>query len=407
MQIELFDHVAQAYARQTTDTVSNETLYRSAAELAGIPLSAVDHREPVGEAGKKYSVIKRKIRWHQQTLKQMGLLERVEKGIWRFTGKGKDRLMKAEPTVAMLGFSTNLGIAIWGSCERVFGSINEPITLCVTSPPYLLRNPRAYGNPQDEREYIDFICRSFEPVVRNLVPGGSICLNISNDVFERGSPARSMYCERLLLALHDRLGLHLMDRLVWESNKAPGPLHWASKNRVQLNVAYEPVYWMTNDPSRVRSDNRRVLQEHTEKHLKFIRAGGEQRDASYSDGAYTLRSGKSFSNHTAGRIPRNILKISNTCADKRRLAKVARELGLPVHGATMPLELARFLIRFLTEEGELVADLFGGWFRTALAAEELGRPWIACDNVWEYVRGGAEGFRNAPGFVLSGEFAEI
>lgn len=400
MQLDLFNHIAEVYARTPYGGVPNKKMYESAAQLAGITIENLNYREPVGLCGKKYSVIKRKMRWHQQTLKQMGLLEQADGGAWRLTEKGRGKLTKAEPAVAMLAFSTNLGIAIWGACERVFGSINEPITLCVTSPPYMLRKPRAYGNPQDESAYIDFICRSFEPIVKNLVPGGSICLNISNDIFESGSPARSMYCERLLLALHDRLGLQLMDRLVWESNKPPGPIRWASINRVQLNNAYEHVYWMSNDPLRVRSDNRRVLQVHTKNHLKLIAGGGEQRDATYSDGAYTIRASKSFSNNTTGSIPRNIMKISNMCSDKRRMTKTVRALGWPVHGATMPIELAKFLIQFLTGDGEeeLVVDPFGGWFRTAKAAEDLGRRWISSELMFEYCRGGVEAFRSAPGF---------
>jgi site-specific DNA-methyltransferase (cytosine-N4-specific) len=333
----------------------------------------------------------------------MGLIERAARGAWSLTEKGKNKLTPAQPAVAMLAFNTDLGIAIWGACETVFSSVNQPITLCVTSPPYLLSNPRDYGNPKTEREYLDFIVRSLEPIVKNLVPGGSICLNISNDIFMKGSPARSMYCERLLLALHDQLGLQLMDRLVWESNKPPGPIQWASKQRVQLNVSYEHVYWMTNDPLRVRSDNRRVLQAHTDKHLKLIQGGGEQRTASYSDGAYSIREGKSFAADTAGKIPRNILKIANTCSDKRMLARKARELGLPIHGATMPLALAKFIIQFLTGEGEdeLVVDPFGGWLRTAKAAEDLGRPWLVSELMYEYIRGSAESFRTAPGFAAT------
>lgn len=400
-QIDLFDHIAEVYTQNPSGPVANDKLYESAARLAGIPMDEVNHREPVGEDGKKYSIIKRKMRWHQQTLKKMGLLERAERGAWKLTAKGKEKLTPAAPTVAMLGFSTNLGIAIWGACERVFGSLDEPITAIITSPPYLLRKPRAYGNPQAEREYVDFICRSLEPLVRNMVPGASLALNISNDIFEQGSPARSMYCERLLLALHDRLGLQLMDRLIWENPcKPPGPIQWASKQRVQLNVGYEMVYWLTNDPKRVRSDNRRVLQEHTEKHMKLIKGGGEHRAAAYCDRAYVIRPGKSFANETAGRIPRNVLRYAHTCQDKQKLSRIARELGLPVHGATMPLALAKFLVQFLTGEGEdeLVADPFGGWFRTAKAAEELGRRWISSELMHEYVLGGAEGFRTAAGF---------
>jgi len=402
-QLSLFDHVADTYARAPGHVVSNDVLYKTTSRLSGVSMDEFNHREPIGESGEAHSVIKRSIRWHQQTLKKMGLLERADRGSWQLTDKGKSKLTKIEPSVAMLGFSTHQGIAILGTCARVFGSSDEPITLCVTSPPFLLRNPRDYGNLQDEQEYVDFILRSIEPIVRNLVPGGSICINVGNDIFIKGSPERSMYCERLLLALHDQLGLKLMDRLVWESNKPPGPIAWASKQRVQLNVAYEHVYWMTNDPSKVRSDNRRVLQEHTKEHLKLIKGGGDQRNASYSDGAYTLRAGKSFANETPGKIPRNILKISSTCADKRGLAKIATSLGLPIHGATMPIELPRFLIKFLTGDGEdeLVVDPFGGWFRTAKAAEELGRRWMSCDNVREYVRGGAEGFRGMPGFRMA------
>lgn len=392
-------HVASSYLGHA-GAIPNGLLYKKVAQLAGIPKEKVSQRDPVGENGKMYSLFGRQVRWHQQTLKRMGVLERTERGSWKLTEKGKAQLTKADPEMAILGFSTKLGVAIWGSCERVFGgSFNEPITLCVTSPPYLLRKPRAYGNPSDEREYIDFICRSMEPVVKNLVKGGSVCLNISNDVFEQGSPARSMYVERLLLDLHDRLGLHLMDRLIWENpNKPPGPIAWASKQRVQLNVGYEPVYWMTNDPMSVRSDNRRVLQAHTESHLKLIRGGGEKRDSSACDGAYNIRAGKSFANETAGKIPRNIIKISSTCHDKRALSKIARELGLPVHGATMPLGLAKFLIQFLSEEGDLVVDTFGGWVRTGKAAEELNRRWMVSELMGEYVLGGAESFKECDGF---------
>lgn len=405
-QLDLFTHVAAVYAERPSSPIHNEELYQSAALLAGIPMEEVMRKEPVGEDGKTYSLIQRKMRWHQQTLKRMGILERAERGAWRLTTKGREKLTQAPPAVAMLGFSTRLGIAIWGSCKRVFGSIDEPITLCVTSPPYLLRKPRAYGNVQDEREYVDFICESLEPIAKNLVRGGNICLNISNDVFVPGLPARSLYCERLVLALADRLGLYLMDRLVWENpNKPPGPIQWASKERIQLNVGYEHIYWFSNDPLNCRADNRRVLQAHSERHLNLIRNGGEQRDGVYSDGAYVIRAGKSFANETDGKIPRNILKFSSTCADKRRLAGFAREMGLPVHGATMPLELPKFLIKYMTGTGEdeLVVDPFGGWIRVGKAAEILGRRWIVSEVMREYVIGGAQGFIDFSEFQFNGE----
>jgi site-specific DNA-methyltransferase (cytosine-N4-specific) len=138
-----------------------------------------------------------------------------------------------------------------------------------------------------ESQWVDFITEALEPIVKNLVPGGSVVLNISNDIFEPKRPSRSLYVERMVIALHDRLGLSLMDRWPWVNlSKPPSPTHWACVNRQQLCSGWEPVFWFTNDPERVRSDNRRVLQPHTEKHQQLMSQGGDSRVASYGDGAY-------------------------------------------------------------------------------------------------------------------------
>ncbi|MRA52794.1 site-specific DNA-methyltransferase, partial [Escherichia coli] len=104
--------------------------------------------------------------------------------------------------------------------------------------------------------YIDWLLRILEPIVKQLVPGASVALNITQDSFNRGRPSRSLYLERLTLALCDKLGLELMDRLQWVNrSKPPSPTHWACKQRVQLCSSYEPVLWFTNDASKVRSNN--------------------------------------------------------------------------------------------------------------------------------------------------------
>ncbi|HEX7121445.1 MAG TPA: DNA methyltransferase, partial [Gemmatimonadaceae bacterium] len=378
-----------------------QALYELVADRAGVDRSALEARVPIGTSGQRHSVVKRAVRWHQQTLKRMGVLEHVdgERGVWQLAQRTRKGLHTPLIGVKLLAFSTNLGAAVWGDCVDVFKSFDEPIHLVVTSPPYCLAKPRAYGNPS-QVEYVDFIVRAMEPVVRNLVPGGSICLNVSNDIFAPGSPARSMYCERLLLALHERLGLQLMDRLVWDNpSKAPGPVKWASLERVHLNVSWEPIYWLTNDPARVRADNRRVLEPHTEKHLRLIAAGGEQRTVSYADGAYRLHPGR-FGMATDGRIPRNVLTRGHRCADTLRYRADAAALGLPVHGAVMPISIPDFLIRFLTQPDDMVVDPFGGTVKTGKAAERLGRRWCVTDTVLEYLRGGAERFREAAGFHM-------
>lgn len=407
-QLSLFAHVATAYAETTSGALNNTALYKHVADRAGIDMSKLNARAPIGVSGALRSTVKRKIRWYQQTLKQLGVIERVtgERGVWQLTeSTGKD-LHKAAEGVKLVAFSSELGVAVWGRSRDVFARFDEPIALCISSPPYPLRQARAYGNP-DEAAYVDFICDAMEPIVRSLLPGGSIVLNLSNDIFEQKSPARSLYLERLTLALHDRLGLSLMDRLPWVNfSKPPSPTYWACVNRVQLTTAYEPILWFTNDPARVRSDNRRVLEAHSERHIRLMHAGGAQRSAVYGDGAYKIRP-DSYARITEGKIPRNVLQRGHSCSDTKAYRLLANDLGLPVHGAMQPTSIPDFFIRLLTEPGELVVDNFGGTIRTGLAAERLGRRWLVTEWMLQYIRGAAELFRDFPGFMLNPALATV
>lgn len=399
-QLELFAHVSAAYADSSNGRLTNAELYEVVADKAGIPRSERTRRTRVGNSGQEHNLFHRALRWHQQTLKQIGVLTHGdERGVWELAQTNKKGLHNPLAGVRLVAFNTKLGFAIWGDAMDTFCALDEPIALAITSPPYLLRKARAYGNPTPA-EYVDFITAALEPIVRKLVPGGSICINIGQDCFEEGSPARSMINERVLIALHDRLGLHLMDRLIWHNpSKAPGPIQWASKTRQQLNTAWEPIYWLSPSPKLVRADNRRVLEPHSAKHVRLMESGGEKRDASYADGAYVLRPGK-FGKVTEGRIPRNVLTRGHRCADTLQYRRDAQRLRLPVHGAKFPISIPEFLIRFLSEPGDLVVDCFGGSGTTAIAAEQLGRRWLITDNVLEYLRGGAERFRSFDGFYM-------
>lgn len=166
-----------------------------------------------------------------------------------------------------------------------------------------------------------------------------------------------------------------------------------------MNAAYEPILWLTNDPTRITADNRRVLEAHTRRQLDLMRRGGERRQAVYGDGAYRLRHG-SFGGETAGRIPRNLIRRGHACADTRRYRQDAERLGLPVHGAMQPISIPDFLIRFLSQPADLVVDPFAGTGTTAMAAERLGRRWLIVERILEYVRGGAERFRGCDGFAF-------
>lgn len=399
-QADLFTHVVDSYI-EAGGELSNTELYASVARKAGLTAEEAARKSPIGKRGTPRSTFTRSIRWHQQTLRQLNILSRSDsRGVWKMAVVNNKGLAEAADGTRLVAFSTSLGLAIWGNCKHAFDGLAETVDLVVTSPPYLLNQARNYGNPQGEQAYIDFICSSLEPVIEKLAPTGSLCLNIGNDCFVSRSPARSLYRERLVLAICDRFSLHKMDELIWVNpSRPPGPIAWASKQRVQLNSGYEPIYWFAKDPHRVKADNRRVLEPHTKQHLELMMRGGEAREAHYGDGAFRIRHG-SFGAITPGRIPRNVITRSHTCPDTRQYRRDATALGLPCHGAMQPVSVPDFLIRYLSEPGDLIVDPFGGTAKTGMAAERNGRRWMVVERILQYLRGSAARFECFPGYTL-------
>ncbi len=385
--------VVEAYA--DSGTLSNSELYQLVSQRTGLG-NEFDRRRPVGKSGQPRSTAKRAARWSQQSLKVAGLLEKCpgQRGMWRLTGKGQQQLRRMNPGPVMLAFHHRLGVAVWADWKSGLKALNETVSLLFTSPPYPLApgHERSYGNPV-RSEWVDFICSMVEAVLPKLDPRGHVCLQIGQDQFEPNSPARTILPERLVIALHDRLGLHKLDTVVWSNpSKPPSPTLWACRNRVQLCTGHELLLVFSPDPRASKADNRRILKPHTDQHLALIRRGGEKRGAvTYSDGAYSLKEG-SFGNVTAGTIPKNVWTVGHVCAGQRRYRQAAKDLRLPLHGAVMPERLAEQAIRWLTEEGDLVVDPASGTGTTPAVCARNDRRFYAIDCMAEYLRGAASRF---------------
>lgn len=164
-QLELF-HVQEAYAK-ADKPLSNEELYDSVAELAGIPKSALNEQSEIGKAKVKRSKLKK-----TDTL--VSANPQVDEpspeggrraGVWELSSKTKKGLHEALGGVRLVAYSTNLGLAVWSNNKSFFSDLDEPVHLCVTSPPFPLRIQRGYGNV-DEAKWVDFITQALEPIVR-------------------------------------------------------------------------------------------------------------------------------------------------------------------------------------------------------------------------------------------------
>lgn len=135
-QLDLFSAVVSVYMSEG-EPIANDELYARVAKRQGLTEDAFD-TAPVGKAGAPVSLLKRKIRWYQQTLKHAGVLHRVEgkRGVWSLVHpESENGLRRIADGVALLGFSTRLGVAVLSSCEHFFSRFNEPVHLVVTSPP--------------------------------------------------------------------------------------------------------------------------------------------------------------------------------------------------------------------------------------------------------------------------------
>ena len=85
-----------------------------------------------------------------------------------------------------------------------------------------------------------------------------------------------------------------------------------------------------------------------------------------------------------GAIPPNLLQIANTDSNSGYL-NACRTLGTKSHPSRFPVKLPEFFIRFLTEPGDLVVDIFSRSNATGQSAESEGRFWVSFDTEIEYV----------------------
>ena len=89
----------------------------------------------------------------------------------------------------------------------------------------------------------------------------------------------------------------------------------------------------------------------------------------------------------------SVIRMSNTQRDKGYY-EWCRSQELTMHPARMPVSLAKLFIQFLTREGDLVLDPFGGSCTTGQAEEELQRKWIAVEMDSNYLAGARGRFLN-------------
>lgn len=284
-----------------------------------------------------------------------------------------------------IAYRTGYGTAYYGTAENV---LNDPwfqkryagkVQLIFTSPPFPLNRKKRYGNLQGE-EYVKWLA-DFAQVFRDLLTDdGSIVMELGN-AWENGVPTMSTLALKSLIAFQEQGKLHLCQQFICHNPaRLPGPAQWVTIERIRVKDTYTHVWWMspTATPS---ADNRRVLTKYSPSMVKLLKSkkyNSGTRPSEHSIGE------ESFLKDNDGAIPANVLTMANTKANDP-FQVYCRKHGLKGHPARMPAALPDFFIKFLTKEGDIVLDPFGGSNTTGAVAQKLKRNWIAVEPVAEYI----------------------
>ena len=203
------------------------------------------------------------------------------------------------------------------------------------------------------------------------------------DVWIPNSPTMSVYQERLILELIDKLGYNLIQRLTWESpSKMPAPAEWVTVRRIRVNPSTENFWWLS--PSRnPKADNRNVLVPYSDHMKKTLEKGT---NAGLRPSGHFV-SEHAFAQDNGGAIPHALITASNTASNTRYL-EACRKAGIKPHPARFPPALPEFAIKLTTERDDVILDPFGGSLETAETAMRLGRKFITCDRSRHYLDGG-------------------
>lgn len=278
-------------------------------------------------------------------------------------------------------YTTNLGAAYQGDSLELLNQLQDSsINLVMTSPPFALQRQKEYGN-LDQKEYIDWMLSFAEVVHRKLCNDGSFVLDLGG-AYQKGVPARSLYNFRLLIRLCDELGFVLAEDFYWYNpSKLPSPIEWVNKRKLRVKDAVNTVWWLSKTEW-PKADATNVLVEYSDRMKKLLEDPEKYYSSKKRPSGHEI--GRGFAKDNGGAIPPNLLQIPNSESNSQYL-RGCKIVGAKGHPARFPAKLPEFFIRFLTDPGDLVVDIFAGSNTTGAVAEAEARKWLAFEERREYL----------------------
>lgn len=282
-------------------------------------------------------------------------------------------------------YKTGLGSAFHGDSLDLLAKLpDNSINLVMTSPPFALQRQKEYGNETQE-DYVEWLTQFARLVRQKLTPDGSFVLDLGG-AYQKGVPVRSLYQYRVLLKFCDEVGFHLAEEFFWHNpSKLPSPIEWVNKRKLRAKDTVNTLWWFSKTEW-PKANVSKVLAEYSDRMKKLI----ENPEAFYTPkkrpSGHDI--GSSFGTDNGGAIPSNLLQIPNSESNGVYLG-ACKALEIKGHPARFPAKLPEFFIRFLTEPGDTVLDIFGGSNTTGMVAEAEDRKWMSFELDLDYVAASA------------------
>lgn len=257
-----------------------------------------------------------------------------------------------------------INILTGDSFELIKTLPDNSVDLVLTSPPYA--DIISYGKDisiKKPTEYVEWILPLFNDIFRVLKPSGSFILNI-NDNCKNG--VRNPFIYELVYRTTKDTNLKLYDTYIWHKmNGIPNGANRRFRNLTEF------LFHFVKDQRKTKFYMDRVMEEPaqaTKDRSKYEWSVVGHRDI--VDGLRTSGKTISYSVINEKVRPDNVFRFPT--------AGLARDNTIR-HPAPFHKKLPEYFINLLTDEGDVVVDVFSGIGTTGIPCKEMNRDFIGME----------------------------
>ena len=282
---------------------------------------------------------------------------------------------------------------LFGDCRQTLQTINEPIQMCVTSPPYYgLRDyggeNQQIGQEQTPEEYIEELVNVFSIVRDKLNDDGTLWVNIGDSYYNYRPSKGKSYVKQTLSKTKQDLPDHSSKR----NNKLSN-----YKEKDLIGIPFMLAFALRNDGWYLRQDiiwhkpnpmpesvKDRCTKSHEyifllSKSKRYYYNNEAIKEPVKQDWGTRNRTNGKYHNTGSGLQPHSGLTKSYDKKNKRSVWSVTNKPYKHAHFATFPPDLIIPPIKAGSREGDIVLDPFMGSGTTGMVAKQHNRHYIGCE----------------------------